>query len=120
MKTMIFTLFIIIANLTFGQSDKWLTLVPAPVKTTTFSIKGDFPTKATDNIHFAIEATVTETIEVYLLDAQNNQLSKTKISISPEHAEINIPLYHLPTGKYAVYLQGKKNYCQKYFFVSKN
>ncbi len=120
MKTIIFTLFIIIANITLAQSDKWLTLMPTPTKVNTFSVQDNFQSKATDNLHVSLQASITETIEVYILDAENNQISKTKISISPEHAEINIPLYHLPTGKYAIYLQGKKSYCQKNFYVSKN
>lgn len=120
MKAIIFTFFLILANITLAQSDKWLTLMPAPTKTTTFTISENFPSKASDNIHFKVDASVSENIEVYLLDAENNQITKTKVSISPQNSEINIPLYHLPAGKYAVYLQGKKNYCQKYFYISKS
>lgn len=123
MKAIIFLSLILILTTTLAQSDqtgKWLTLSPAPSKTSTFSISDNFPPKVMDNLHFNVETKITENIEVFVLDMESNQISKTKLSISPEHSEINIPLYNLPTGKYAVYLQGKKNYCQKYFYVAKS
>lgn len=120
MKTLIVTCLLFVSYFVSAQTDKWLTLSPVPNKTMAFAFAQNFPTKVMDNLQFSLECTTAENVEIYLLDAQNNQIAKIKTNISPENATITLPLYQVPAGKYTVYIQGKKSYLQKGFYVSRN
>jgi len=117
----IFVIGFIVAISTFAQSDRMVASAYNTKKeaNASFEVSECFPKRASDNTKITILSDKVQEVEVMILDA-NEQISSTqKIALKEGENEISLPLYHFENGRYTIYVQGKKFYQTRNFYVSK-
>jgi hypothetical protein len=117
----IFVIGFIFAVSTFAQSDRMVASAYSAKKeaNASFEVSECFPKRASDNTKITIFSEKSQEVEIMVLDANEQIASTQKTSLKEGENEISLPLYHFENGRYTIYVQGKKFYQTRNFYVSK-
>ena len=117
----IFLISFIFAVSTFAQSDRMVASAYNTKKevTASFEVSECFPKRASDNTKITIFSEKNQEVEIMILDANEQVASTQKVNLKEGDNEISLPLYNYENGRYSIYVQGKKFYQMRNFYVSK-
>lgn len=117
----IFLIGFMFAVSTFAQSDRMVASAYNGKKeaNASFELSECSPKRASDNTKITIFSEKVQEVELNIFDANEQITSTQKISLKEGENEISLALYKLENGKHTVYVQGKKYYQTRIFYVSK-